>query len=649
MPDAIFFRLLSEAIEDKPAALEAQLAALNAGEDMGGVFTVANNVFVQIPASPLAYWVDDTFRKLFQNLPSVETDRRIVRLGDHPDNQDRYIRNFWEVVLCERDANRAWIPYQKGGKYSPYYADIYLITDWDRQRGTFFDFHGRKGRSSEHPSNYQFFFRPGLTWSRRSQKGLSLRALPAGCIFADKGPGIFVDEDDKDTLFGLLGVTNASAFKMLIELQMAFGSYEVGVIQRTPVPDSFGDDLAPLAHCAHDLQRENFLPDETTHVFQLPVLVSVPGESLVEASTALAAQFSVRQDELAQLQAQIDEFVFDLYGLNESDRQVVRREMGTSIVSENAVVDEDDPADEDEEAAPSNDLPSQAQNLLMWCMGVAFGRWDVRKALDPSLFPPLPEPFDPLPRCAPGALMNSEGLPAEPTELAAGYPLPIAWDGVLIDDPAQESNPQSGDIVARVRGVLTLLWDERADAIERELCAALGVRDLRDYFRHPSKGFFNFHIKRYSKSRRKAPIYWLLQSEKRSCAVWLYYPRLDENTLFVAENVTYDLLQREQFRLDEFKANLESFSGAERKRRERETDGQTRLVEEISAFHKGVLRAANLKLPPDHNDGVLISIAPLHELVPWKEAGAMWQKLLHGEHPWSGMSAQIQRRGILKA
>ena len=28
MPDAIFFRLLSEAIEDKPAALEAQLAAL---------------------------------------------------------------------------------------------------------------------------------------------------------------------------------------------------------------------------------------------------------------------------------------------------------------------------------------------------------------------------------------------------------------------------------------------------------------------------------------------------------------------------------------------------------------------------------------------------------------------------------------------
>lgn len=54
--------------------------------------------------------------------------------------------------------------------------------------------------------------------------------------------------------------------------------------------------------------------------------------------------------------------------------------------------------------------------------------------------------------------------------------------------------------------MLTLLWGERADDVEREACEVLGVRELRDYFRDPRKGFFAFHIKRYSKSRRKASI-----------------------------------------------------------------------------------------------------------------------------------------------
>ena len=42
------------------------------------------------------------------------------------------------------------------------------------------------------------------------------------------------------------------------------------------------------------------------------------------------------------------------------------------------------------------------------------------------------------------------------------------------------------------------------------------------------------HISRYSKSRRKAPIYWLLQSSKKNYALWLYYHRLDKDILFKA-------------------------------------------------------------------------------------------------------------------
>ncbi|MGH8071977.1 MAG: hypothetical protein ACRERE_43450 [Candidatus Entotheonellia bacterium] len=79
----------------------------------------------------------------------------------------------------------------------------------------------------------------------------------------------------------------------------------------------------------------------------------------------------------------------------------------------------------------------------------------------------------------------------------------INWDGMLVDDPGHPD-----DIVRRVRDVLEVLWQDRAEAIEREACEVLGVKELRDYFRKSGKGgFWDDHVSRYSKSHRKAPIY----------------------------------------------------------------------------------------------------------------------------------------------
>jgi hypothetical protein len=47
-------------------------------------------------------------------------------------------------------------------------------------------------------------------------------------------------------------------------------------------------------------------------------------------------------------------------------------------------------------------------------------------------------------------------------------------------------------------------------------------------------------------------------------------------------------------------------------------------------------------------DGFVISIAPLWELAPWKEAQKSWEKLTAGEFEWSAMSQQMQERGLVK-
>jgi hypothetical protein len=60
---------------------------------------------------------------------------------------------------------------------------------------------------------------------------------------------VFVEADSQRELLALLAIVNSRPFRELVAMQMAFGSYEVGVIQRTPVPALNEEASSALAHC----------------------------------------------------------------------------------------------------------------------------------------------------------------------------------------------------------------------------------------------------------------------------------------------------------------------------------------------------------------------------------------------------------------
>lgn len=547
-----------------------------------------------------------------------------------------------------------------GDVLSPYYADLHLVVNWERDGEEIRNFVDPKtGRPYSRPQNTDFFFRPGLTYPYKSQRGFSVWHLSAGSIFSHVGQSIFAVQHEDLPL--LLGLVNSSSYRGLLDLITAFGRREVGYVGSIPVPANAAI-LSDIAKECLRAKRSLDTANESSHVFVLPSLLQVPGDRLTKRIEAWTGRVAEAETNLANLQQQIDEIAFRLYSIAEEDQRTMRASLDGGVAVEDG---EEDEASSEGERTPAADSRNLVADLLGYALGAVLGRWDIRYAANSRVHPELPDPFAPLPAYSPGMLTGKDGLP--PHEAPPDYPLRIDWDGILVDDPNH-----SDDIVRCVREVLDSSlalgpWSFEAkdqgqttknnkdnkDNVdwEREACDILGVKELRDYFRKPGKGgFWVDHVSRYSKSRRKAPIYWLLQSSKKNYALWIYYHRLDKDILFKALlNYVEPKIRLEESRLEPLRAQRAAAgtSGKGAKRLEKEIGRQEVIISEVRDFEDKLRRAANLHLEPDLNDGVVLNVAPLWELVPWKEAKEYRDELLDGKYEWSSIGKQLREKGIV--
>ncbi len=617
-------------------------------------FPVDPEDFGRVPGYPFSYWVSNRVRDLFQRYPRFDCDSRTAKRGPTSGDDFWRVRAWWEIgEPASWPQSVRWVTFAKGGSFSPYHGSIPVVVGWDVERNTFIGYYGRPGRADERPEALEFFFQPGLTWPLRAAR-FGPYAWPSGGVFSTRGHAIIAEPD---SIAALLGFCCSLPFDFVLKMMLGrFGypEYQSGVIQRAPVPALSGEDgarLGSLAHACMNLKRDLQTANETSHLFQRPASSLTDGLTLAERAAAWARHLANIEVKLTDNQRQIDHIAFKLYGIDGEDRKAIEESVSASGETTESNADQDGDEEEAGNTTPAADLRSLASDLLSYCVGCAFGRFDVRLGTGERTPDPLPDPFAPLPVCSPGMLTGDDGLPVKAAP--PGYPLSIDGDGILVDDADENGQAQHPDeLVTRVRTVLALLFgDDKADAIEREACAAMGIDSLRDYFRRPGAGgFWQDHIRRYSKSRRKAPIYWLLQSSRKSYALWLYYHTLDADILFKARiNYAEPKLAREQENLNALRTQRQTLgeSGREARQMERRIDKQEALVAELTDFVQALTRAADLRLVPDLNDGVVLTIAPLRELVPWVEAKRYWEELMQGKYPWASIAKQLRVKGIV--
>ena len=663
-----FIRLLKET--DRPAALAETIQEHYAGADDRRVFVVELADLHAIPGSPLAYWMADSIRRLFVDLPPLQSAAGDAGKGHDTGDDFRFVRAFWEVdpeLIAESDWDtshgRHWAPIAKGGAYSPYWSDTHLLLYW-RHNGA-----DLKSHPKSYPRNLHFNFESGITWPRRTNSGLGVRVRPRGTILVDKGAGMAPSAD----VYAILGWLRSRLVQALVDSMVATGdevssggasrSYEVGLLGNLPWLEI--GELSPVAKrlvCRRAAQDKT---QETTRCFVRPELDHSVGLG------NLLAQLADGQE--------LDQLVIEHAGLDEAGRDYLDEEVGhyPLAYTETNLVDDriedlyvrpikrviDDLIEERGgsrviatlsyvadrrieviahglEVSPLSiarvieqrglvapgDEEGRAFQLVSYVVGLAFGRWDVRIGRDPDQTE-LPEDLmSPPARYAPGTLLGSNGRAA--TSPPDCYSIPFPVDGVLVDQPGHDR-----DIAGAVTQAGVALSDSEAPLVDA-LATLMERPSLSGFLRGQ---FFRRHLAMYSMSRRNAPIYWQLQVPSKAWGVWLYAPRLSREMLFAIVREAEQRQRLAEQQIGHLQREAETGAGG-RKASEvaKELDSEQTLAVELRSFQAEAERIANLGWEPDLDDGMVLNAAPLADLFPaWKDAEKFRKDLRQGKYEWA--------------
>lgn len=187
--------------------------------------------FGKIPESPVAYWVSDAIRGIFEKfkrLDEIATPKR----GMCTCGNDLFYRFWHEISYVEfcnplfRDGYNGWVPLNKGGEYRKWFGNLWEVVDWKNNAE----------RLRQYPTaqikNEEFYFRPAITWSSLTTGNLSFRYTGNGFIFDQASNGVF---PESDKYYYYIAFLNSKVAVLLLNIINSSMNVLVGDIASLPI------------------------------------------------------------------------------------------------------------------------------------------------------------------------------------------------------------------------------------------------------------------------------------------------------------------------------------------------------------------------------------------------------------------------------
>ena len=623
--EGVFMDVLDVNPDEKAAQLYALITALKQGETVKWNYIVKSDTFKNLPNTVIGYGFNKYILNLFQ-YDTLEY-RKLMPQRGFALVADVHFRLYFEATH-----HRIYKHLYNGGDYSLFYSTYGEVFVWERDgevASTYPNFR---------PTGLSVQGKSGVAYGKRGEI-LDAHILKNGLFFTVEGQS--VPNLSSSDSFTVLSYLNSIVSQYTLNLYT--GQHKPsGYMQLLPMPDydSHQSDIKLIVNAIIKIKRQWFSLDETNLEYHGLIAQMDISSSISKAIDNMQEQLNADYIRYQELVNKNDALWMDLTGIEpDSDfRKTLNDYKQRRPYEELLSIDG---------ASNTNviDKKVMAQEIVMELVGMAFGRWDADYATGKKTIPEFGDVFDALPFMPVVSLQNESspnasdsGFPAREQNIPSkrtnnsqggntnGAYFSIPEDGILSMDA---DSPLS--LTTHIRDVMRYIWDERADDIEYELCQLIGCKNLQNYLESPT-GFFDYHFKRYTKSRRKAPIYWPLSSEDGSLTYWVYYPKLNQNTL---HSLILKLRDENERLHSQIAATTDKTQQTLLRGRQQQVEG---MMDELNNI-------INAGYKPNHDDGVPVTSCPLVKLIAhrgWKqECTENWEDLQKGEYDWSHLAMSM--------
>ena len=578
-------------------------------------FQAKQKDFEKIPGSPIAYWVSDKIREIFEKNQKLG-DIGEAKSGLQTGNNEKFLRQWFEVSNKKigyniknyeeyKLKNYKWLPQVKGGGFRKWYGNLDYIVNYENEGEEIKNYEG-----TGMIKNSQFYFLEGLTWSHTTSGSFAIRYLPQGFLFNVEAPTLYKLPDN----YYYLGLLNTKITDLLFGLLNESMHYLVGDIIKLPFIFLKKEIINFIVQQNISISKEEWDSRETSWDFENLSLID--GKDLKTAYENYCSHWRDNFIQLHKNEEELNRLFIEIYDLQDEMDEKVAFDDITILKKEAKIIQIDNSISKEFSTESEKYLYDRGVNLefnkdelvkqfLSYAVGCIMGRYSINKS---GLI--IANSDDMLELSENKFIVK--GTDGEIRQEVESKFLPDEFGIIPITDEKDFSN----DIVEKVKEFIKCVYGEENLKDNLNFIAeALGNKDnkpaeeiIRTYF---IKDFYADHLQRY----QKRPIYWLMNSGKKNAFSCLFYMHRYEPLTVARVRADYLIPYQEMIenkrKFIERQLSDDDISAKEKKNIEKQLKELDTLLKELREYANEVKHIAEQKIPLDLDDGVNVNYEKL--------------------------------------
>jgi hypothetical protein len=590
-----FNRLVNET--DKRSSAKSLIQTLRDGGMHPEAYIANQDSFLNIGRQPLLYIFGEEILNLYTRLETLDTAAEI-KTGLQTGDNEEFQRRWWEVPDEWVGTKYRWI--NQSGDDNLFYDSTEWLIEWEKE--------GERVKSHPKSSarNEDYYYKEGINF-RNFSKQFTARYQKESEIFGDTAYFIQPNNHEIDELLAYL---SSSLAQFILDGLNPGLNFEVGDVKRLPIKQSHenSEQMTNLAGKAIERRQFEFSLKETKREFD--------GKAFLDNFDSYLYKSDLIKSDIKILQSMISDIIFREYNISDDIKKKIQKEYFSGYHKLPHLKN----TEESEFRSPEyrQDVPLQDLNAEEYQEVVEY----ITNSETSDVLS-LSTELDISPYTVAMIRHEHDLYTRDEKREAAGRLLSYyigctmgRWEfehldpddnGIIVFD-----NDFDDNVMGYLRRCIELTYGEDELYEKETKIEEMLNKSIKDWLRNT---FFRYHhCKQYRRRGQRIPIYWQLESDEGAFSCFVYYHKMDADTLHKLRGQYIDKkLDTLQNRLEAIESELEAADGDLARDLRAEKEEIQADIDDITEFRNRVDALIEEGFEPDFEAGIWENIQKVDE------------------------------------